>query len=120
MEERRKYARHRIYSPAEAKTALRTIPVVIREISVGGLKVHSASALTPKTRINVIINIGRELAINGHTVWVLEKVSKGNRFYQSGLDAVYIRDQEEDIYNIKQREKLIQEIVNLTQKKHKR
>ena len=120
MEERRKYARHLIYSPAEAITAFRTIPVVIKEISVGGIKIHSASALTPKTRINVIINIGRELALSGYIVWVIEKVRKRERFYQTGIDADFIRDQEEDIYNIKLRENLIQEIVNLTKKKHQR
>ena len=114
MEEHRKYPRYRIYTPAEAETFQMSIPVAVTEISVTGLRLHSAKPVPPDTHIAVFINLGRQIIFHGQVKWVIDELKPNGHAYQSGIETDAIIDYGQEITEIAQREKLVQEIIVLT------
>lgn len=117
MEEKRKYPRYRIYTPAEAETFQLSIPVAVTEISATGLRLHSAKPIPPDTHIAVFINLGRQIIFHGQVMWVLDELTSKGHSYQSGIETDAIIDYGQEITEIVTREKLVQEIIVLTQTK---
>ena len=111
MEERRKHKRYPIKIDAEALTAAGTMPVVVTEISTGGLKLHTSKSVTPETPIDVIINIGRQITFGGQIVWVIQKFDQKRAYYQSGIETDFISDQDEEVLYFRQLENLVKEIA---------
>ena len=114
MEERRKHTRYPIKTPAEAISAVGSIPAVVTEISTGGIKLHTLKAVAPKMPIDVIINIGRQITFGGQIVWVIQKVDREGIFYQSGMNIDFISDQDDEVLYFRRHENLVQEIVART------
>ena len=114
MEERRKHKRYPIKTPAEAITDFGNIPAVVTEISTGGLKLHTRKSVVPKTPIDIIIHIGRQITFGGHIVWIIQKYDRLGVYYQSGMDTDFISDQDDEVLYFRRHENLVQEIVART------
>jgi len=114
MEERRKYRRYPIKTPAEAITDMGNIPVVITEISTGGFKLNTIKSLVPKTPIDVIINIGRQITFGGQIIWIIQKYDRQGVYYLSGMETDFVSDQDDEVLYFRRLESLVQEIVART------
>jgi hypothetical protein len=114
MVELRKYPRYKIYTPAEAETFQLSIPVAVTEISATGLRLHSSKSIPPDTHIAVFINLGRQITFHGQVMWVIDEIKLSGHSYQSGIETDAIIDYGQEITEIVQREKLVQEIILLT------
>jgi len=117
MAERRKHKRYPIRMAAEGSTSTGTMSVVVTEISTGGLRLHTSKSMTPKTPIDVIINIGRQIIFGGQIVWVIQKFDQKRAYYESGMEADFISDQDDEVLYFRRLESLVQEIVARTKVK---
>ena len=114
MEERRKQKRYPIKTPAEAITDIGSIPVVVTEISTGGLKLHTSKSIVPKTPVDIVINIGRQITFGGQIVWVIQRYDRMGVYYHTGMDTDFISDQGDEVLYFRRLENLVQEIVART------
>lgn len=111
FEEKRKYPRYRVYSPAELEMFDGSMPVTVQELSVKGLRIQAAVSIEPETHIAIRINIGREIVFHGQVVWVAAKMTTEGNIYLMGIQTDAILDRGEEIIDLEDREILIQDLV---------
>lgn len=115
-EEKRKFPRHRIYTPAQLEMFDGSLPVSVMELSVEGVRIHSSSSVSPETHVAIRINVGREIVFHGQIIWVMNILAANDHVYKMGIQTDVILDKGDEIFGITEREILIQEIVVLTKR----
>ena len=116
FKEKRKFPRHRIYTPAQLEMFDSSLPVSVMELSVEGVRLHSASSVSPETHVAIRINVGREIVFHGQVVWVMNVLTAKGHIYKMGIQTDVILDKGDEIFGITEKEILIQEIVILTKR----
>jgi hypothetical protein len=112
MDEKRRFPRHRVKSPAMLEMFDRSLPVFVLEMSVDGFRIQAASSIAPETHIAVRINVGREIVFHGQVMWVTDMLTaaKGPA-YNMGIQTDAILDRSEELIDFGDREVLIQDLV---------
>jgi len=113
FKEKRKYPRHKVYTPAQLEMFDGSLPVSVVEMSVEGLRIHTATSVSPETHIAIRINVGREIVFHGQVVWVTHALTPKGHTYQTGIHVDAILDRGDEIIDVAEREILIQEIIIL-------
>ena len=113
IEEKRKFPRHQVRSPAQLEMFDGSLPVSVMELSVEGLRLHSAVSISPETHVAIRINVGREIVFHGQVVWATNELTADGHIYQMGIQTDVILDRGDEIFGITEREILIQEILIL-------
>jgi len=116
IEEKRKFPRHRVYTQAQLEMFDGSLPVSVMELSVEGVRLHSASSVSPETHVAIRVNVGREIVFHGQVVWVINVLTAKGHLYKMGIQTDVILDRGDEIFGITEREILIQEIVVLTKR----
>jgi hypothetical protein len=114
--EKRKYPRHRVYTPAQLEMFDKSLQVSVMELSVEGARVHATSSVSPETHVAIRINVGREIVFHGQVVWVMNALTAKGHIYKMGIQTDVILDKGEEIFGVTEKEILIQEIVILTKR----
>jgi hypothetical protein len=110
-DEKRRFTRHRIKSPAMLEMFDGLLPVFVLEISVDGLRIQTASSIAPETHIAIRINVGREIVFHGQVVWVTDTLTANGHAYNMGIQTDAILDRSEELIAFEDREVLIQDLV---------
>ena len=111
MEDKRRFPRHRVSSPAMLEMFDGSVPVDVNEMSVDGLRIQTASSIPPETHIAIRINVGREIVFHGQVVWVTDTLTASGPVYNMGIQTDAILDRSEELIDFEDREVLIQDLV---------
>ena len=111
MDEKRRFPRHRVQSPAMLEMFDGLVPVDVHEMSVDGLRIQAASSIPPETHIAIRINVGREIVFHGQVVWVTDILTAKSHVYNMGIQTDAILDRSEELIDFEDREVLIQDLV---------
>jgi hypothetical protein len=55
------------------------------EVSVGGLRIQSKTAVSPQSRISVTLDVGSTFEFQGIVQWLLDTFDRGQQIYQMGM-----------------------------------
>ena len=110
-EEKRKFPRHKVNTPAMLEMFDGSLPVSVAEMSVDGLRIQSASSIAPDTHIAIRINVGREVVFHGQVVWVTDRLTGNSPEYNMGIQTDAILDRGEEIIDFGERDVLVQDLV---------
>jgi hypothetical protein len=110
-EEKRRFTRYRVFTPAMMEMFDGLSPVSVVEMSVDGLRIQSASSVTPETHVAVRINVGRDIVFHCQIVWVTSILIGKEHMYQMGLQTDAVLDRGEEIIDLAEREILVQDLV---------
>mgnify|MGYP001811720227 FL=1 len=116
FKEKRKFPRHRVYTPAKLEMFDGSLPVSVMELSVEGVRIHATSSISPETHVAIRIDVGREIVFHGQVVWVMNALTAKGHIYKMGIQTDVILDKGDEIFGITEKEILIQEIVILTKR----
>jgi hypothetical protein len=111
IDEKRKFPRFKISTPALLEMFDGSLPVSVIEMSVDGLRIQSASSIAPETHIAIRINVGREIVFHGQVVWVMDMISTDGHIYTMGIQTDAILDRGDEIIDFGEREILVQDLV---------
>ena len=111
MEDKRRFPRHRVSSPAMLEMFDGSMPVTVLEMSVDGLRIQTTSSIAPETHIAIRINVGREIVFHGQIVWVAHMMTANGPVYNMGIQTDAILDRGEEIIDFEEREILVQDLV---------
>lgn len=111
LEEKRKFPRFRIYTPAMMEMFDGLLPVSVVEMSVTGLRIQSSSSVPPETHVAIRINVGRDIVFHCQIVWVTSILLNKEHMYQMGLQTDAVLDRGEEIIDLAEREILVQDLV---------
>ena len=84
--ERREEKRHRIWVDAVVKTPETSLPVILTEISGGGIRMQSQKLITPGTKIQATLKLNVENEFHGTVVWTLHNTYKTQAVYEIGVE----------------------------------
>ena len=93
--ERRKYARRKIKIESIVYEKGRKIPATIIDIGLGGLGLLSQEAITPGSKIEIVLSHTDEYAIGGTVHWAMlicKDKLKGEFQYRMGIKADEVLD----------------------------
>lgn len=110
-EEKRKFSRFKVSTPAMLEMFDGSFPVSVEELSIEGLKVQSSSSVAPETHVAIRINVGRDIVFHGQVVWVTNMLTGKEHMYQMGLQIDAILDRGDEIIDNAEREILMQDLV---------
>ena len=111
FEDKRKFPRHSVYTPAQLEMFDGSLPVSVVELSVEGLRLQSTRAIAPETHIAIRINVGREIVFHGQVVWVADTITTDGQIYQMGIQTDAILDRGDELIDIEEREILVHDLV---------
>ena len=111
MEDKRRFPRHRISSPAMLEMFDGSMPVTVLEMSVDGLRIQTTSSIVPETHIAIRINVGREIVFHGQVVWITDTLTASGHAYNMGIQTDAILDRSEELIDFEDREVLVQDLV---------
>ena len=109
--EKRRYPRHKVYTPGQLEMFDGSFPISLEELSIEGLKIRSSGSIAPETHVAIRINVGRDIVFHGQIVWVTSMLTGQEHIYQMGLQIDAILDRGDEIIDIAEREILIQDLV---------
>jgi len=110
--DRRSFPRYQISVDATVTTAEYTLPVTATELSLGGLRIHSAKALYPGDAVRVTLRLPEKTAIRGHVVWVLDcHTDEGLHFYQIGVESDAMIHGNQSAVGLTERTLVLQEVL---------
>jgi len=111
MEDKRRFPRHRVSSPAMLEMFDGSMPVTVLEMSVDGLRIQTTSSIAPETHIAIRINVGREIVFHGQVVWVTNTLTANGHVYNMGIQTDAILDRSEELIAFEDREVLVMDLV---------
>ena len=111
--EKRRFPRHKVFTPAQLEMFDGSLPVTVVELSVEGLRLQAASSIPPETHIAIRIDVGREIVFHGQVVWAMNMMTVEGHIYHMGVQLDAILDRGDELIGIAEREILIQDLVIL-------
>ena len=111
LKEKRKFPRHKVYTPGQLEMFDGSFPISVEELSTEGIKIRSASSIAPETHVAIRITVGRDIVFHSQVVWVMNMLTENEHIYQMGLQIDAILDRGEEIIDNAEREILIQDLV---------
>jgi len=111
MEDKRRFPRHRVSSPAMLEMFDGSMPVTVLEMSVDGLRIQTTSSIAPETHIAIRIKVGRDIVFHGQVVWITDTLTAKGHVYDMGIQTDAILDRSEELIDFEDREVLIQDLV---------
>ena len=113
LEEKRKFPRYKVFTPAHLEMFDGSFPVNVVEVSVEGVRIHSANAIPPETHVAIRINVGRDIVFHGQVVWVADHLTMDGQLYKIGIYIDAVLDRGAEIIDLGEREIMVNEIVIL-------
>ena len=111
IEEKRKFSRHKVYTPGILEMFDGTFPISVEDLSAGGLKIQSAVPVAPETYASIRINVGRKIVFHCQILWIANIMKGTEHFYHMGLQIDSILDMGNEIIDIDEKEILIQDLI---------
>ena len=111
LEEKRKFPRHKVYSPGLLEMFDSSFPISVEELSIEGLKIRSVRPVAPETHVSIRINVGRDVVFHSQIMWITNMLIGKEYTYQMGLQIDAILDRGVEIIDIVEREILIQDLI---------
>ncbi len=111
--EKRRFPRHKVFTPAQLEMFDGSLPVTVVEMSVEGLRLQAASSIPPETHIAIRIDVGREIVFHGQVVWAMNMMTVEGHIYHMGVQLDAILDRGDELIGIAEREILIQDLIIL-------
>ncbi|MBT8349985.1 MAG: PilZ domain-containing protein, partial [Deltaproteobacteria bacterium] len=110
-EEKRKFPRHKVYTPGMLEMFEDTFPISVWDLSVGGLKIRSTIPVAPETYVAILINVGRDIVFHCQILWIKNMIKGTEHFYLMGLQIDSILDRGNEILADGEKEILIQDLI---------
>jgi PilZ domain-containing protein len=112
-QEKRKFPRHKVLKAAHLEMFDGSFPVTVVELSVEGLRLHSATAIPPETHVAVRFNVGREVVFHGQVMWVADRLTTDGQLYRMGIYTDAVLDKGVELINLEEREIMVNETIIL-------
>ena len=111
LEEKRKFPRHKVYTPGILEMFDGTFPISVEDLSIGGIKIRSAVPVAPETYVAIQINVGRNIVFHCQVLWIANMMKGPELFYHMGLQIDSILDMGNEIIDIDEKAILIQDLI---------